>query len=318
MVGKLTPNTMLSASRLPAVMGLSKYRSPNDELQYSIDAIDGKELPDISNESMEWGNKLEPTILMEAANRLNCSQLDYNHEEAYFHDEWPLSCSLDGTANGNNQEIFTDPERGIYVVGQPSIILEGTGVLEAKLTAMDAEDQLPLWRGPIQLQAQMDIVKASWGCIATLYKGTELRLFLFSKHQDTLDTIKQIAFDFQERLDRYKNTGYIDHYPPINPKDAVRTWERATDDDPVDLDEYAEALIDVLQKNKKKITTLEEENGNIQTELMAMLKNHKYGLAGKYQITWPERSYKAQPSRIVPAKEAYTVRQSTLTIKELK
>lgn len=318
MVGKLTPNTMLSASRLPAVMGMSKYRSPNDELQYSIDAINGKEPPDISNESMDWGNKLEPTILMEAANRLGCTQLDIDHEEAYFHDSLPLSCSLDGTATGNMQEVFTDPERGIYVVGQPSIILEGTGVLEAKLTAMDAEDQLPLWRGPIQLQAQMDIIHASWGCVATLYKGTELRLFLFAKHQDTLDIVKQISIDFQDRLDRYKNTGEIDYYQPINPKDASRTWERATDEDPVDLDEYAESLIEVLQKNKKKITTLEDENGKIQTELMGMLKNHKYGLAGKYQITWPERSYKAQPSRIIPEKEAYTIRQSTLTIKELK
>lgn len=318
MVGKLTPNTMLSASRLPAVMGMSKYRSPNDELQYSIDAIDGKEPPDISNESMEWGNKLEPTILMEAANRLNCSQLEYNHEEAYFHDSWPLSCSIDGTANGNMQEVVTDPDKGIYVVGQPSIILEGTGVFEAKLTAMDAEDQLPLWRGPIQLQAQMSIIKASWGCVATLYKGTELRLFLFSIHQDTLDTVKQITFDFQDRLDLYKNTREIDYYPPLNPKDAARTWKRTTDEDPLKLDEYAESLIEVMQKNKKKITTLEEENGNIQTELMGMLKNHKYGLAGKYQVAWPERSYKAQPAKISPAKEAYTVRQSTLTIKELK
>ena len=130
MVGKLTPNTMLSASRLPAVMGLSKYRSPNDELLMSIDAIQGKEPEPISNEAMDWGNKMEPTILMEAANRLGLTQLSIDHEEAYFHDDWPISCSLDGTATGSMTEITTDPERGIYVVGQDFIMLEGTGVLE--------------------------------------------------------------------------------------------------------------------------------------------------------------------------------------------
>jgi hypothetical protein len=34
-------------------------------------------------------------------------------------------------------------------------------------------------------------------------------------------------------------------------------------------------------------------------------------------IKWPMRKFKAQPERIVPAKEARTVRQKTLTIKEI-
>ena len=42
MVGKVTPNDMLSASRLPAVCGMSVYRSPNDELLASIAAINGE------------------------------------------------------------------------------------------------------------------------------------------------------------------------------------------------------------------------------------------------------------------------------------
>ena len=318
MVGKLTPNTMLSASRLPAIMGMSKYRSANDELIMSIDAIQGKQPPDISNEAMNWGNKLEPTILMEAANRLGCSQLDYNHEEAYFHDDWPISCSLDGTATGNGEELVSDPERGIFVVGQESIRLEGTGVLEAKLTAMDAEDMPPLWRGPLQLQAQMAIYKAQWGAIATLYKGTELRIFVFALHKDTLDTIEKVSKDFQDRLDRFKNTGEIDYYPVQNPKDAARTYSNADDEEPVQLDDYAEELIKLIQENKAKAAKMEAENEQAQTQLMEILKNHKYGIAGKYQVSWPTRSYKAQPAKISPAKEAYTVRQSTLTIKELK
>ena len=186
MVGKVTPNDMLSASRLPAVCGMSKYQSPNDELKNSIDAINGIAPADISNESMDWGNKLEPTILTEAAYRLGCSQLDIEHDKPYFHEKWPLSCSLDGTATGPAAEVFTDPEKGIYVVGKPSITLMGTGVLEAKLTAMEPEDIPPLYRGPLQLQAQMSIMKATWGALCVLYQGTELRIFLFEPHLETL------------------------------------------------------------------------------------------------------------------------------------
>jgi len=284
----------------------------------SIATIDGKELENITNESMDWGNRLEPTILIEAAHRLGCHQLEINHEKPYFHDKWPISCSLDGTATGSMEEVFTDPERGIYVVGQSSIRLEGTGVLEAKVTKMDPEDVLPLYRGPIQLQAQMAIMKAAWGAIAVLYQGTELRIFLFAPHQETLNLIENSCKEFQDKLDRYKNTGYIDHYPPINPKDAARTWSNGSIDEPVKLDDYGAELTKLLMENKQKISKLEEENQKVQTELMSLMRSHVYAIAGNYQISWPERSYKAKPATIVPAKEAYTIRQSTLTIKELR
>ena len=317
MVGKVTPNDMLSASRLPAVCGMSVYRSPNDELLSSIDAINGISPPDISNEAMGWGNKMEPTILLEAANRLNCKDLEIDYHTPFFHDKWPLSCSLDGTAYGKGQVIVSDPDNGIYVVGKDSITLDGMGVLEAKLTSMPAEDVLPLYRGPIQLQAQMAIYKATWGAIATLYQGTELRIFLFKQHPATLELIEKTCKEFQDKLDRWKNTGEIDYYPPINPKDAARTFNAGSDDEPVVLDTYVEELTKLLLENKSKITKAEEENSKIQTEIMGIMQNHTHGIAGQYQISWPTRSYKAKPATITPAKEAYTIRQSTLTIKQL-
>ncbi len=39
MAGKLTDDKAMSASRLPGLMGFSKYSTPNDELQFSINAI---------------------------------------------------------------------------------------------------------------------------------------------------------------------------------------------------------------------------------------------------------------------------------------
>lgn len=319
MVNKVTPDTMLSASRLPAVMGLSRYQTPNDELEYSIRALQGHERPDISNESMAWGNQLEPLILAEAARRLQLTDLVTEHTTASFHDSLPLCCSLDGTADGRYQVISTDPDQGIYVIGQDSIMLNGVGVLEAKLTGMDKEDVPPLWRGPIQLQAQMDIIKAKWGAVCTLYRGTELRIFLFAPHQDTLDSITAIATDFQARLDNWKETGEVAYYAP---QDGER-WpdlrgQYPTLEEPIKLDTHAEHLAKKILAAQSMIKEYEATKELAEKELKELLGQATKATAGGYTISWPLRSYKAQPEKVVPAKEAYTIRQSTLTIKEAK
>ena len=189
MAGKLTDDKAMSASRLPGLMGFSRYSTPNDELQYSINAIDGKERPDIGNEAMGWGNTLEPVILMEAVKRLGITDYDTQIGIAYTHKSVPLSCSLDGVGHGTGQEIFPDPDRGIFVVGQDSIVLDGPGVLEAKLTKTMPEETPHLARGPIQLQGQMLVTGHKWGCVAVLYQGIELRVFLFAPHYDTQKAI---------------------------------------------------------------------------------------------------------------------------------
>jgi len=319
MVNKVTPDTMLSASRLPSVMGISKYQTPNDELEMSINAIQGKERPDIGNESMDWGNQLEPLILREAAKRLLLTDLVIDHDKPFFHTSLPLCCSLDGSAQGRGQVIVSDPDNGIYVVGQDSITLDGVGVLEAKLTAMEPEELPPLWRGPIQLQAQMDIMQAKWGVLATLYKGTQLRLFIFAPHQVTLDSIARVTTDFQSRLDNYKETGSIDYYPP----NQGEKWPDSRGPYPVLeetvlLDTEATELAERIVDNKLQLKILEQSIAADEESIKELMGKSTKGIAGGYTISWPTRSYKAQPEKIVPAKEAYSIRQSTLTIKESK
>ncbi len=122
MAGKLTDDRMMSASR------------PNDELQYSINAIDGKPREDIGNEAMGWGNTLEPVVLAEACKRLGIEQYDTNITKPFTTDLLALQCSLDGIAQGNGQTVTSNSDLGIFVVGQDSIVLDGPGVLEAKVT----------------------------------------------------------------------------------------------------------------------------------------------------------------------------------------
>ena len=316
MAGKLTDDKAMSASRLPGLMGFSKYSTPNDELQFSINAIDGKERPDIGNEAMGWGNTLEPVILIEAAKRLGITDYDTQIGHAYTHNAVALSCSLDGIGFGLGQEIFTDPDKGIYVVGQDSFILSGPGVLEAKLTKMMPEDVPHLARGPIQLQGQMLITGHKWGAVCVLYQGIELRVFLFAPHHETQKEIIKAVLAFEHKLQTYRESGAIDWYPPETSKEMDRIYPTAASKEEIELDntvaDYAQAIVN----NKAAIRAAEAGIDEAEKKIKEALGQAERGRAGQYVISWPMRNYKAAPERLVPAKEAYSIRQSTLTIKE--
>jgi predicted phage-related endonuclease len=317
MVGKVTPDTMLSASRLPAVMGHSKYRSPNDELRATIESINGIESPFHQNEAMNWGNTFEKTILVEAANRLNVSNLQTNHPEPFFHKLLPLACSLDATADGNGLSIGSDSEKGIMVMDGDSILLEGRGILEAKLTSVAPEHSPALYRGPIQLQAQMDITGAKWGALAVLYRGTELRIFLFKRHEGILRAIADATLDFQRRLDIWKADRHIDYYPPVNSSDADRTWGQG-EEAAVQLGgEYESWVRDIIEA-KQDIKQCESIIDDREKKIKAAMQTASKATIGSYQVSWPMRNYQATQDRVVKGKAAYSVRQSSLTVKEIK
>jgi predicted phage-related endonuclease len=316
MAGKLTDDKAMSASRLPGLMGFSKYSTPNDELQFSINAIDGKERPDIGNEAMGWGNTLEPVILIESAKRLGIPDFDTQIGQAYTHESIPLSCSLDGIGFGLGQEIFTDPDKGLYVVGQDSIILSGPGVLEAKLTKMLPEDVPHLARGPIQLQGQMLITGHRWGAVCVLYQGIELRVFLFAPHHETQKEIIKAVLAFDHKLKTYRESGAIDWYPPETSKEMDRIYPTAATKEEIDLPPNIGDLAKGILENKAAIRAAEASIDDAEKLIKEQLGQAERGRAGQYVISWPMRNYKAAAERLVPAKEAYSVRQSTLSIKE--
>lgn len=317
MVGKVTPDTMLSASRLPSVMGFSKYRSPNDELLASIDALGNKETPFVTNEAMEWGNKTEKLILEEAAVRLGILNLQTQHPDPYFHKLLPLACSLDATADGNSLCIGSDSEKGIMVMDGDVITLEGTGILEAKLTSVAPEHTPALYRGPIQLQAQMDITRAKWGALCVLYRGTELRIFLFKPHESTLQAITEATLDFQRRLDIWKSERHIDYYPPVNSADANRTWGQG-DEQTITLGGEFETWANDIDRARGDIKYCQEIIDDREAKIKAAMQTATKADVGYYEVSWPMRNYQATQDRIVKGKAAYSVRQSTLTVRKKK
>jgi predicted phage-related endonuclease len=314
MVGKVTPNTMASASVLPAILGYSKWSTANDELMAKIHAIDGNEPESISKEAFDWGNLLEGPILQTAAARLNLTGLELEHG-AHFAKDIPLACSLDGLADGGGQVIVPDPDKGIYVVGQESIKLDGLGVLEAKLTSFDAEDLPPLWRGPIQLQGQMMIMDAKWGAVCTLYRGLTMRIFLFAPHKVTQDAITAAVIDFDRRLTLYKQTGEIDSYPIESNSDANLLYAQGSDKT-ITLPASSEESIRSILYAKEQIKELEELIDSETLILKKLLETAEKGQTPNFEVSWPMRSYKATAERITPAAPARTIRLQTLTIKE--
>jgi predicted phage-related endonuclease len=317
MAGKLTDDKSMSASRLPGLMGFSKYSTPNDELQFSINAIDGKERPDIGNEAMGWGNTLEPVILEEAANRLGLIDVDTQINKAFTHEVIPLSCSLDGVGHSNGKEVTSDPDNGIYVVGQDSIILDGPGVLEAKLTKTMPEDVPHLARGPIQLQGQMLVTGHKWGAVCVLYQGIELRVFLFAPHKETQAAIARAVHDFQDKLDKYTSTAEIDWYPPASSKELDRIYPNAANREEVELGQTVAELARGIMENKAAIRAAEASIETAEKLIKQELGQSERGRVGQYVISWPMRNYKATAERLVPGKAAYSIRQSSITIKEL-
>ena len=315
MVGKVTPNTMLSASRVPALLGHSKYETPNGVLTSVINALQDAPEHFETNEAMHWGNLLEVPLLLEASARLGLSHLVLDHPKPYFHPDAPIACSLDGQGDGNGLVVSDNPDAGVYVVGAESITLDGVGVLEAKVTSVYPEDYPALSRGPLQLQAQMDITGAKWGAVCVLYQGTELRIFLFAPHEELQTKIRAKAREFETKLTHWTETGEVEWYDPATPAEYGTKWPGDANLDSVDLGEWGATLAERIVKAKEQIKVLEKTISDDEAELKEMLGNATKAHAEEFRISWPIRTYQAQPEKVVPAKPAHSMRQSTVTIK---
>jgi hypothetical protein len=265
---------------------------------------------------MNWGNTLEPIILNEACARLGLGNPKTTHDKAYHHDTLPIACSLDGTVQGDDQEIMTDLENGIICVNADKIKLSGNIILESKLTAHEVEsaDQLPLYRGPLQLQMQMDICHAEVGVLCVLYKGTTLRLFVYQRDDEVLSQLHDAIMDFQKRIDKYLTNEEIDWYESQNSDEASRVFNvayKSTIELPT-MEDIAEKILtwrDEITDRAKKID-------DMQTVIMDQMRDHERALMGRYEVLWNSINYKATPERITPAKPARTVRQSKLKIRD--
>ena len=317
MVGKLTPNDMATASTVATIMGYNPWSTPNDALTKAIAAAEGKPDDWQGNEATGWGDRLEPIIINLAAERLALTHVKTEFNEAFFHRSAPLACSLDGEARGSGF-VSTDTERGIYAVNAPKIAINGLGIIESKVTSALPEMEPPPHRGPLQLQAQMACTGHAWGVVATLYRGIELRLYVYASDPAVQQRIIDASVEFKRRVTD------CDFYPPISSADADTAYSRVDDGAPsVDLsvleggNDYLAMLVTGKQRKRDAEHMIEEAERNLK-EIMGC-HEQAHGLANNaaYKVIWGERKYAAQPQKIVEAKPARKVRAKTLTLKPL-
>lgn len=320
--GKLTPDTQASASMLPALLGISPFATPNDCLLDAFNALDGKARSFDYIEPAEWGNKFENHILVEASQRLNIN-VDYEINEPFQHTNLPLGCSLDAIGKGIGDTVYTDKKKGIYVLNSDSIVLDGVGVLEAKLTsAVPSADGPPDFRGPIQIQAQMMCTGYKWGAICTLYRGTELRIYLTKIEPSIVSKITADVLEFQTRIDKYKNCGDRDFYPALQPNDAVKTWPLIdAGDQPVELPNELSDLAVEYDACLQAESAIRKQKAAITTELQNFMGNSEKALIFEDGqnigfVTWPMN--KSRKEYTVNARPASRSKAIKVRLNDLK
>jgi len=321
--GKLTPDDMLSGSQVCAVLGKNPYSTPNDVLKRAFNAVNGIENEFNPIENAHWGSTFEVPILNHSAQKLGLGNPKTAFGRAFFHKDIPLAVSLDGMLKGDGREVKTDPSQNIYVMNADSIVLEGDGILESKLTGHEAEIDLPDYRGPIQLQAQMDTVQSDtgkpvrWGAVCVLYKGVQLRIFLYKRDEILIRQIHDAAIDFDKRVNKYRENDETEWYPIQTTKEASEMFEDVTEET-IDLnDEFADKAERIIEI-EQDIKSLTQELETYQAQIMANMRDYKYANAGQYHIAWGSMNYKAVPEKVIPAKPARTVRVKKLRITKVK
>ena len=332
MVGKKTWDHGASCSILPAMAGIVPYENMSraNVLSRAIRAKDGENVRDEFDPNpgqkmaMELGDLFENVILERCVSTLGLLMPDYEVDYAVQHQEIPLQGSMDGFAfAGDKLRIEHDPAKGIYVMGSNLAEMSGKVILECKVTRDYPEEEPKLFRGPMQLQGLMDIEGAKWGVLCVLYQSTTLRMFIYHRDEVMVKEIHKMVKDFDRRV---KNK---DPYPPVNPSEALTLWPQqktekfVTHDDVVELPEEAVDEIEEIERATDRIKKWTDIKKESTAKIMAMLEENSYGELWKdrqgervcYQVRWPMRHYKAQPQKIIPAKEAYDQRLKTLIIR---
>jgi hypothetical protein len=318
MVGKLTPDNIVSASTIPALMGFNPYQTKNDLLKQCIEATEGTYVSGFQgNEATHWGNTLEPVILAQAVNRLGLVNVEIDVDHAIFHPTLALACSLDGRGEGSGT-IDTSTENGIYCVNAPHIDISGMGCLESKLTRAIPEAQPAPYRGPWQLQAQMMCTGCTWGAVCVLYQGIEMRVFVYQADAQMQDMIAGAVREFERRKEDR------DWYPILTSADGNTAYSRVDEDaHDIDLSVHSEGefFLRQLVDAKGAKAAAEAQIDEAEAALKEIMGSHEkaHGAVGnvQYSVSWPQRVFKAQPEKITPAKPARVVRQQTLTVKEM-
>tara|TARA_B100000700_G_scaffold237154_1_gene263266 strand:- start:342 stop:1313 length:972 start_codon:yes stop_codon:yes gene_type:complete len=317
MVGKITKNYLISGSDIATLMNKNPYKSRNDLMAEKLAerGVEGFTKSTFAgNQATEWGNRLEPLILVEAAKMLGIEKYETEITKVYKYQEDFIEVSLDGIFFNDKKRIYAS-ENIILENNEEYIDLEGNGCAEAKNTASPFTPTPPEHRGFLQGQTQCLCTKFKWFVVATLYQGNRLTLYIYKASEKIQNDI------ISETVTFYNKLKGPDWFPALDGPDAARTYATGEPDLPeINLESNRE-IVEEFVETKKAIKALKDLESLLEAQIMDTMGNHTIAFLNhektnekEVEISWPMRKTKATKEKIIPAKPEKNERQKTLSI----
>ena len=310
-IGKITRDDFCTHSLVPYLFDAGHFKSKQEVLNDCIRARHGESIRTPQTLRQRTGDVLEKPLIQECMKRLGIDKYEDRVTEKVIHPLLPLEGSLDGMAYPSQLTVKEDADNGIWTLDSSEVYLDGITPIEVKCTSIYPEEIPPDWLGVLQLKAAMSTTQADAGILIILYQSTDLRIYVIPKDYEFEKELADKVIDFNRRIDEE------DYYTPQVTNDAHIKYPNANDETKI-LSEETSELIKQHEQTKEMITSLKAVNEKIQAQIMDEMGNASVGSTGEWIVQWKMRNYKAQPEKVVPAKDAYTIRSKTLTIKKGK
>ena len=311
-IGKLTPDYEISCSLLePLITGQNPYQTRNQVLENCHKALKGEDIRISTNNYMEVGNVLEKPVAELAAKRIGLLDIELVIDEPVRHKNVTLNGSIDCIGVADNLFITKDVEKGFYcpeLEDGEGMKVNGKGIVEIKITNAGLSESLPTYRGVIQVKGLMAITEYSWAVVCVL-NGSDLRMYFYQRNEQwEQEVLEPTVIDFNNRV------ANLDWYDPFDTKEAGYITPQ-DNGETTELTKQDQVQIDNIVAWEAQIKNLKDNIEEAKKSIMMSMKDAKEGYSESHKVVWQTVNYKAQPEKVVPAKEAYTSRR--FSIKEL-
>ena len=293
------------------ITGQNPYQTRNQVLENCHKALKGEDIRISTNNYMEVGNVLEKPVAELAAKRIGLLDIELVIDEPVRHKNVTLNGSIDCIGVADNLFITKDVEKGFYcpeLEDGEGMKVNGKGIVEIKITNAGLSESLPTYRGVIQVKGLMAITEYSWAVVCVL-NGSDLRMYFYQRNEQwEQEVLEPTVIDFNNRV------ANLDWYDPFDTKEAGYITPQ-DNGETTELTKQDQVQIDNIVAWEAQIKNLKDNIEEAKKSIMMSMKDAKEGYSESHKVVWQTVNYKAQPEKLVPAKEAYTSRR--FSIKEL-
>jgi hypothetical protein len=254
---------------------------------------------------------LEKPIAELACKRIGLLDAELVITEAVRHKKVTINGSIDAIGVADNIFVTKDVEKGFYcpdLEDGEGFKINGNGIIEIKTTNAHLTETLPTYRGVTQVRCLMAITEYSWAVVCVL-NGSDLRMYFYQRNEQwEKDVLEPTVIDFNNRV------ANLDWYDPFDTKEAGYITPQDNGES-TELTKQDQVQIDNIVAWEAQIKNLKDNIEEAKKSIMMSMKEAKEGYSESHKVLWQTVNYKAQPEKLVPAKEAYTSRR--FSIKEL-